>query len=110
MGCTGNYLNASEICDYNTAMKQLAGAVIIRLINDMQQKNYCINYSTDVNYRKRKLFYSAVEYPLRYPEWLNFWLATADMDTYADDIIAMARDKFKQGYIEPLRKKGVKNE
>mgnify|MGYP000478277517 FL=1 len=105
MGCTGNYLNASEICDYNTAMKQLAGAVIIRLINDMQQKNYCINYSTDVNYRKRKLFYSAVEYPLRYPEWLNFWLATADMDTYADDIIAMARDKFKQGYIEPLRKK-----
>lgn len=105
MGCTGNYLNASEICDYNTAMKQLAGAVIIRLINDMQQKNYCINYSTDVNYRKRKLFYSAVEYPLRYPEWLNFWLTTADMDTYADDIIAMARDKFKQGYIEPLRKK-----
>lgn len=101
MGWTGNYLNASEICDYNTAMKQLAGAVIIRLINDMQQKNYCINYSTDVNYRKRKLFYSAVEYPLRYPEWLNFWLATADMDTYADDIIAMARDKFKQGYIDP---------
>ena len=39
MGFTGNYLNAREVCDYNTAMKQLAVAVIIRLINDMQQKN-----------------------------------------------------------------------
>lgn len=104
MGCTGNYLNASEVCDYNTAMKQLAVAVIIRLINDMQQKNYCLNYSKDINYRKRKLFYSAVEYPLRYPEWLNFWLATADMDIYADDITAMAKAKFKQGYIEPKKR------
>lgn len=104
MGCTGNYLNASEVCDYNTAMKQLAVAVIIRLIKDMQQKNYCLNYSKDINYRKRKLFYSAVEYPLRYPEWLNFWLATADMDIYADDIIAMANEKFKQGYIEPQKR------
>ena len=104
MGCTGNYLNASEVCDYNTAMKQLAVAVIIRLINDMQQKNYCLNYSKDINYRKRKLFYSAVEYPLRYPEWLNFWLATADMDIYADDIITMAKEKYKQGYIEPEKR------
>lgn len=104
MGCTGNYLNASEVCDYNTAMKQLAVAVIIRLINDMQQKNYCLNYSKDINYRKRKLFYSAIEYPLRYPEWLNFWLATADMDIYADDIIAMAKEKYKQGYIEPKKR------
>lgn len=109
MGYSGNYLNASEVCDYNTAMKQLAVAVIIRLVNDMQQKNFCLNYSKDINYRKRKLFYSAVEYPLRYPEWLNFWLATADMDIYADDIIAMAQKKFKQGYIEPI-KKGVNNE
>lgn len=104
MGCTGNYLNASEVCDYNTAMKQLAVAVIIRLINDMQQKNYCLNYSKDINYRKRKLFYSAVEYPLRYHEWLNFWLATADMDIYADDITAMAKEKYKQGYIEPQKR------
>ena len=104
MGCTGNYLNASEVCDYNTAMKQLAVAVIIRLINDMQQKNYCLNYSKDINYRKRKLFYSAVEYPLRYPEWLNFWLATADMDIYAEDIITMAKEKYKQGYIEPKKR------
>lgn len=104
MGCTGNYLNASEVCDYNTAMKQLAVAVIIRLINDMQQKNYCLNYSKDINYRKRKLFYSAVEYPLRYPEWLNFWLATADMDIYADDINSMAKEKYKQGYIEPVKR------
>ena len=104
MSCTGNYLNASEVCDCNTAMKQLAVAVIIRLINDMQQKNYCLNYSKDVNYRKRKLFYSAVEYPLRYPEWLNFWLATADMDIYADDIITMAKEKYKQGYIEPVKR------
>ena len=104
MGCTGNYLNASEVCDYNTAMKQLAVAVIIRLINDMQQKNYCLNYSKDINYRKRKLFYSAVEYPLRYPEWLNFWLATADMDIYADAITAMAKEKYKQGYIEPKKR------
>lgn len=104
MGCTGNYLNASEVCDYNTAMKQLAVAVIIRLINDMQQKNYCLNYSKDINYRKRKLFYSAVEYPLRYPEWLNFWLATADMDIYAGDITAMAKEKYKQGYIEPEKR------
>lgn len=104
MGCTGNYLNASEVCDYNTAMKQLAVAVIIRLINDMQQKNYCLNYSKDVNYRKRKLFYSAVEYPLRYPEWLNFWLATADMDIYADDIITMAKEKYKQGYTDPVKR------
>ena len=104
MGRTGNYLNASEVCDYNTAMKQLAVAVIIRLINDMQQKNYCLNYSKDINYRKRKLFYSAVEYPLRYPEWLNFWLATADMDIYADDIIAMANEKFKQGYTDPEKR------
>ena len=101
MSCTGKYLNASEVYDCNTAMKQLAIAVIIRLINDIQQKNYCLNYSKDVNYRKRKLFYSAVEYPLRYPEWLNFWLATADMDIYADDIITMAKEKYKQGYIEP---------
>ena len=104
MGCTGNYLNASEVCDYNTAMKQLAVAVIIRLINDMQQKNYCLNYSKDINYRKRKLFYSAVEYPLRYPEWLNFWLATADMDIYADDITTMAKENYKQGYIEPQKR------
>ena len=104
MGCTGNYLNASEVCDYNTAMKQLAVAVIIRLINDMQQKNYCLNYSKDINYRKRKLFYSAVEYPLRYPEWLNFWLATADMDIYADDIITMAKEKYKQGYLDPVKR------
>lgn len=104
MGCTGNYLNASEVCDYNTAMKQLAVAVIIRLINDMQQKNYCLNYSKDINYRKRKLFYSAVEYPLRYPEWLNFWLATADMDIYADDITTMAKEKFKQGYHDPEKR------
>ena len=104
MGCTGNYLNASEVCDYNTAMKQLAVAVIIRLINDMQQKNYCLNYSKDINYRKRKLFYSAVEYPLRYPEWLNFWLATADMDIYADDIPTMAKEKYKQGYRDPEKR------
>lgn len=104
MGCTGNYLNASEVCDYNTAMKQIAVAVIIRLINDMQQKNYCLNYSKDINYRKRKLFYSAVEYPLRYPEWLNFWLATADMDIYADDITTMAKEKYKQGYIDPEKR------
>lgn len=104
MGCTGNYLNASEVCDYNTAMKQLAVAVIIRLINDMQQKNYCLNYSKDINYRKRKLFYSAIEYPLRYPEWLNFWLATADMDIYSDAITTMAKEKYKQGYIEPEKR------
>lgn len=103
MGCTGNYLTASEVYDYNTAMKQLAVAVIIRLINDMQQKNVCLTYSRDIDYRKRTLFYNAVEYPLRYPDWLNFWLAVADMDIYADDITAMARNKFKQGYIEPTR-------
>ena len=104
MSCTGNYLNTSEVYDCNTAIKQLAVAVIIRLINDMQQKNYCLNYSKDVNYRKRKLFYSAVEYPLRYPEWLNFWLATADMDIYADDIITMAKEKYKQGYKDPVKR------
>lgn len=109
MGCVGSYLNASDVCDYNPAMKQLAAAVIIRLVNDMQQKNFCLNYSKDINYRKQALFYNAVEYPLRYPEWLNFWLATADMDIYADDITAMACDKFKHGYIEPT-KRGVNNE
>ena len=24
MGCTGNYLNASEVCDYNTANQRYA--------------------------------------------------------------------------------------
>lgn len=100
-----DYVTRAEIFDGNTAIKQLAAAVIIRIINDMQQKNFCLNYSKDVEYRKRKIFYNAVEYPLRYPEWLNFWLSIADMDIYADDIVTMAREKYKRGYVEPQKRR-----
>ena len=73
----------------------------MKILNNNNNKK---KHSKDINYRKRKLFYSAVEYPLRYPEWLNFWLATADMDIYADDITTMAKEKYKQGYIEPQKR------
>lgn len=99
MAKTGNYVTQTDIYDIDTAYRQLATAVIIRLIYDMQLKNMSIEGNGDKEYKKRKVFYSAVEFPLRYPQWLNFWLTSADMDIYADDIISMAHDKFKRGYI-----------
>lgn len=99
MAMTGNYVTRNEIWDFDTAIKQLATAVIIRLIYDMQCKNLSIEgNSKDKQYKKRKVFYSAVEFPLRYADDLNFWLSIADLDHYADDIISMAQDKFKRGY------------
>lgn len=98
MGKTGAFVNQSEVGDWDSGIRQLAAAVILRLIYDLKMEKLSINGGSP-EYKKKRIFYAATEYPLRYTDELNFWLSLADMEEYADTITDMAKQNFKRGYV-----------
>ena len=94
---TGAFVNRLEVCDWDSGIRQLAAAVILRLVYDLKMEKLSINGGSP-EYKKKRIFYAATEYPLRYQDELNFWLSLADMEEYGAVITDMAKENFKRGY------------